>query len=521
MTLFSKKVSAMLLGGLIITTIFTLSGCLEGSGGSSPLMQRMAAYFENPTPSDTEIFATYLKRKEPASQGLSIGGFTAGMIQLPQVTREALGQVEVPNVILAAMKGNVSATLLKDFFASRPGSPWNPKHLGAASIAAKEPWGVVAHSKGSDASLWFTLYNTDDNQLLVNISSNKEAAVQYGAKVAEEFVLAEEKRIASKKSDQERIFIKNCTYNIMEEYLSKIVASDATLKIQEERRDISALIRFKISNNTPFTLPEISVAAIIYDETGQSVLIKNYGFRQSFASGSSYWREISLRGGDDILTAQKVASGEYTLSVVPISYDGGDLPDMEAIAREVKYEGAKCLYRGRTILPTVDSRIAEKFSGTPRNQEKEEKRREVHLRAMREAAHKEAANILQGVHIFCNVKKMPEERQGAILEISVENQTTKPIDGVEFNLVFSEAGAIVQEVSATTSEQVAPGQTKISRLNIYDRWMEPLLPALLSGAGSVEAQVKAVTLDGRSIDATGRSLLPYTFQVDVPKMIKY
>ena len=521
MTLFSRKASAMFFGGLIITTIVTLSGCLEGSGGSSPLMQRMAAYFENPTPSDTEIFATYLKRKESASQGLSIGGFTSGMIQLPQVTREALGQVEVPNVILAAMKGKASTALLKDFFASRPGSPWNPKHLTVASIAAKEPWGVVTHSKGSDASLWFTLYNTGNKQILVNISSSKEAAVQYGAKIAEEFVLLNEKRIAAEKADQDRTVIKNCTYNIIEEYLSKIVASDATLKIQEERRDINALIRFKISNNTPFTLSEISVAAIIYDETGQSVLIKNYGFRQSFASGSSYWREISLRSGDDILTAQKVASGEYTLSVVPISYDGGDLPDMEAIAREVKYEGAKCLYRGRTVLPAVDSRIAEKFSGTPRNQEKEEKRREARLREMREAARKEAANILQGVRIFCNVKKMPEGRQGAILEISVENQTTSLLDGVEFNLVFSESGAIVKEVSATTSEQVAPGQTKISRFNIYDRWMEPLLPTLLSGAGSVEAQVKAVTLDGRNIDATGRSFLPYTFQIDVPKMIKY
>lgn len=194
---------------------------------------------------------------------------------------------------------------------------------------------------------------------------------------------------------------------------------------------------------------------------------------------------------------------------------------MGIIAREVKYEGAKCLYRGRTILPTVDSRIDEKFSGTPRNQEKEEKRREARLREMREAARKEAANILQGVRIFCNVKKMPEGRQGAILEIYVENQTTSLLDGVEFNLVFSESDAIIKEVSATTSEQVAPGQTKISRFNIYDRWMEPLLPTLLSGAASVAAQVKAVTLDGRSIDATGRSFLPYTFQIDVPKMMKY
>ena len=521
MTLFSKKASALFFGSMILAMLVTIPGCIEGGGASNPLMQRMAAYFENPTPSDTEVFAAYLKRKDSANQSLFIGGFTTERLQPSQATREAMGQVEIPNVILAAMRGKASAALLKDFFASSPGSPWNPKHLAAASIAAREPWGVVAHSKGSNASLWFTLYNMSDKQFLVNISSNKEAAVQYGARVAEEFVRAEEKRIAREKADQERAVIKNCTYNIMEEYLSKIVTSDANLKIQEERRDINALIRFKILNNTPFTLSEISVAAIIYDETGQSVLIKTYGFRQTFASGSSYWQEILLRGSEEILTAQKVASGEYTLSIVPVSYDGGDLPNADAIIKEVKYEGGECQYRGRIISSTVDSRIAEKFSGTPRNLEKEKKRREARLREMFEAVRKEAASVLQGVRLSCNVKKMPEGRQGAILEIYVENQTNMPLDGVEFNLVFSESGAIVKEVSATTNDQVAPGQTKASRFNIYDRWVEHLLPALLSGAGSVEAQVKAVTLDGRNIDATGKSYLPYTFQYAVPQMIKY
>ena len=211
MTLFSKKASALFFGSMIIAMLVTISGCIEGAGASNPLMQRMAAYFENPTPSDTEIFASYLKRKESASQSLSIGGFTTERLQPSQATREAMGQVEIPNVILAAMRGKASAALLKDFFASSPGSPWNPKHLAAASIAAREPWGVVAHSKGSNASLWFTLYNMSDKQFLVNISSNKEAAVQYGARVAEEFVRAEEKRIAREKADQERAVIKNCT----------------------------------------------------------------------------------------------------------------------------------------------------------------------------------------------------------------------------------------------------------------------------------------------------------------------
>ncbi|QTO41179.1 hypothetical protein [Desulfovibrio desulfuricans] len=469
-----------------------MSGCIEG-GDPSPQMKQLAIFFETPT---------YDIGKEIA--------FSENL----QAATGTNGHVEIPLAIKSAFKRQANADLLKAYFGTIQDSPWNPIAISQGTIVAQEPWGIVARSKGKDSSLWFVFFNlknsTSAKQILVSVCSSKETATSAGAFWAAEEEKRENLRIAKEIENKKREIVSNCAKNVIEQYLSQVEISDITMNINQDRDNVSADIRFKLSNATPLPLSGVKYVLIIRNENGQPVLKKTYNSRKPYASGESYWQEISLNERDDILTSQNVATGKYTLQISTLSFEGGGLPDLSSIEGKISLESGECKYQGKTISQIVNPSTKDKHSPNVQNVD-EVARRNAKLQEMQDSARTQAVNLLNTVHLSCKVESKPESR-GAIIEVTLNNGTEKTISAARFNLTFSESGAIANESTASINDKVEPGQSKTVKFLVNDPWMERLLPELLDGRGSVVPKIKEITIDGKHIDSTGRSLLPYVYR---------
>jgi hypothetical protein len=332
---FNRFLLKAALFALSIQVMFALPTNSHSQDLAEAYMQRMAAYFENPMEKeDNRIFAAYLHFPE-------------------QLTRPD-DAAHVPQIILAAMRDATYASVLKVFFANTPGTAWQPERLRSASKTPVEPWGWIAQSKGSAGSIWFTLYKTgkqSPNEIaLVSVSGSEQAARAVGAQYAEwrEKVskVAAEKRRSQEEAERLAPLKKNCFYNIIEKRLAEIVMSDSTMTVEEGTYgDIQAKARFKVSNNSPADISNLDFAVIINNEQGVPVYVGKYGDREKYLSGKAYWLNISLSDRFEVLAAQEVVAGRYSLIFLPLHFRSfTPLPTESEVMSRLVHEDGRWTY---------------------------------------------------------------------------------------------------------------------------------------------------------------------------------
>lgn len=503
------------------------AGCNKEPNEADALLQHMGTLLENPQPEDAKkLFAGYIS----LATGLANAVPSRRVSYLKDAytqERRAKGFENVPAPVWGAMQGQASAALLKSYFTAASDSPWNPKNLREASTTAVEPWGWIAHSKGS-SSLWLTFCRPavmkEAALRLVAVSSSEQEARQAGDGFAawqqrlkeqaeKEIKEAEERKVKEAEEEQLRKVKMQCFYNMREKALQQLEMTDVSVTMVEEYSSYLARVRFKVRNASSAIMRKVSFAVIIRNTENRPVIISSFSSRDEYPAGEAYWRTVDLRDLKEVLAARQVLHGGYSISVEPVDFEGGlnTVPTEGYALKYLNLKDGKWTCWLEEVSPEVDPRILEKFQSPPEAWLAEKEKQASQLQEIRKQAQEEAATLLAG--LSASLRVVPALDKGRMsIDIIVTNNTTRTVDGMVLLLSTSEQEAIVDERNASSNDKIAPGTSKTLKFSVSDAELIRLHPQIIAGGAAMKVRLKKVRLDGKYIDADGGELLPRLFR---------